>query len=70
MSRLEGVAKRVLTPFILSESGAIEPEDQGTVAAWVQKTALVAVTRPSKRSALEIARRRGDDGCPTLTRVS
>ncbi|MCG5215476.1 hypothetical protein [Streptosporangium sp. KLBMP 9127] len=43
MSRLEVVAQRVLTPFILGEAGTIELEDQGLVAAWVQKTALVAM---------------------------
>ena len=43
MSRLELAAQRVLTPFILGESGTIGPDDQGLVAAWVQKTALVAM---------------------------
>jgi hypothetical protein len=43
MSRLELSAQRVLTPFILGEPGTIAPEDQGVVAAWVQKTALVAM---------------------------
>ncbi len=43
MSRLEVVAQRVLTPFILGEPGAISPEDQDAVAAWVQKTALTAM---------------------------
>jgi hypothetical protein len=43
MSRLEDHAKRVLTPLILGESGVIELEDQGGVAAWAQKTALVAM---------------------------
>jgi hypothetical protein len=43
MSRLENVAKRVLTPFILGRPGTLEAEDLGAVAAWVQKTALVAM---------------------------
>jgi hypothetical protein len=43
MSRLEVVAQRVLTPFILGKPGTIEPEDQGAVAAWLQKTVLVAM---------------------------
>jgi hypothetical protein len=43
MSDLEVVAGRVLTPFILGSSGTIEAADQGAVAAWVQKTALVAM---------------------------
>jgi hypothetical protein len=43
MSDLEGVARRVMTPFILGEPGVIQPEDLGAVAAWVQKTALVAM---------------------------
>lgn len=43
MSRLEMVAQRVLTPFILGEPGGVSPEDQGTIAAWVQKTALAAM---------------------------
>jgi hypothetical protein len=43
MSRLEDVAKRVLTPFILGESGRIARADQGAVAAWLHKTALVAM---------------------------
>jgi hypothetical protein len=43
MSGLESVARRVLTPFILGETGTIEPVDSGAVAAWVQKTALIAM---------------------------
>jgi hypothetical protein len=43
MSRLEVVAQRVLTPFILGEPGMIEAVDQGAVAAWVHKTALTAM---------------------------
>jgi len=43
MSRLELAAQRALTPFILGASGTIGPEDQGVVAAWIQKTVLVAM---------------------------
>jgi hypothetical protein len=43
MNRLEEVAKRVLTPLILGESGSIHPADHGAIAAWAQKTALVAM---------------------------
>ena len=43
MSRLEAVARRVLTPFILGEPGEIVATDVGAVAAWVQKTALTAM---------------------------
>jgi len=43
MSRLEAVAQRVLTPFILGEPGEIRLKDQGPVAAWTQKTALTAM---------------------------
>jgi hypothetical protein len=43
MSRLELAAQRVLSPFILGMSGTIAPEDHGLVAAWVHKTALVAM---------------------------
>lgn len=43
MSDLEAVAKRVLTPLILGESGVIESPDRGAVATWFQKTALVAM---------------------------
>ncbi len=43
MSRLEVVARRVLTPFILRESGEIAAEDTGPTAAWIQKTALTAM---------------------------
>jgi hypothetical protein len=43
MSRLELAAQRGLTPFILGEFGTIGPDDQGLIAAWVQKTALVAM---------------------------
>ncbi|WP_298443129.1 hypothetical protein [Ferrimicrobium sp.] len=43
MSRLEVIANRVLTPLIRGESGSIEPSDQAAIAAWVQKTALVAM---------------------------
>jgi hypothetical protein len=43
MSRLEDVAKRVLTPLILGKRGRIEVRDQAAVAMWAQKTALVAM---------------------------
>jgi len=43
MSRLEMVAERVLSPLILGAPGEMPPEDQGTIAAWVQKSALVAM---------------------------
>lgn len=41
MSRLEAAAARVLPPLILDRPGLINPIDQGIIAAWVQKTALV-----------------------------
>jgi hypothetical protein len=43
MSQLEGIAQRVLRPFVLGEPGMVEPADQGPVAAWAQKTALGAM---------------------------
>ncbi|WP_442542587.1 hypothetical protein ACSBOX_11590 [Arthrobacter sp. KN11-1C] len=43
MEGLEQVAHRVLTPLILGEPGGIHQGDQGAVAAWLQKTALVAM---------------------------
>ena len=43
MSRLEATARRVLTPLILGEAGTITVQDQATIAAWVQKTALTAM---------------------------
>jgi hypothetical protein len=43
MSRLEVVAQRVLTPFILGQPGEIETTDLGAAAAWTQKTALTAM---------------------------
>lgn len=43
MSRLEDTAKRVLRPLILGEPGTVQPADQGTLAAWAEKTALVAM---------------------------
>jgi hypothetical protein len=43
MSQLEDVARRTLTPFILGEPGRLAREDQGAIAAWLQKTALVAM---------------------------
>jgi hypothetical protein len=43
MGNLEQVAKRVLTPLILGESGLIAQEDQPAIATWLQKTALVSM---------------------------
>lgn len=43
MSRLETIAKRVLTPLALGQTGQIELADQGPIAAWIQKTALMAM---------------------------
>jgi hypothetical protein len=43
MSGLEDVAKRVLTPFILGQPGEIAAADARAIAAWAQKTALVAM---------------------------
>jgi len=43
MSQLEDVANRVLTPFILGQTGTLAQADQGAVATWLQKTALVAM---------------------------
>jgi hypothetical protein len=43
MSQLEDVAKRVLTPCILGESSRIERADHHAIAAWLEKTALVAM---------------------------
>lgn len=43
MSRLEAVAQRTLTPFILGRAGRIEPSDLGAVAAWAHKTALTSM---------------------------
>ncbi len=43
MSRLEDIAGRVLTPLILGEPGRVDVTDQAALAAWVQKTTLVAM---------------------------
>ncbi|MFZ0173011.1 MAG: hypothetical protein WAL04_15110 [Acidimicrobiales bacterium] len=43
MSDLESVAKRVLTPFVLGQPAEVDEGDRGAIAAWVQKTALVAM---------------------------
>ena len=43
MSQLEETARRVLTPFILGEPGLLAREHQPAIAAWTQKTALVAM---------------------------
>lgn len=48
MSQLEAVAQRVLRPLILGAPGTIEPADQGAIAAWTQKTALVAMLVSSR----------------------
>jgi len=48
MSRLEGIAQRVLTPLILGQTGRVEAADQGAIAAWTQKTALTAMLVSSK----------------------
>lgn len=60
MEGLEQVAQRVLTSLILGEPGRIHQADQGAVAAWLQKTALVAMfvssaddrEQPGKREAI------------------
>ncbi|GAA3945388.1 hypothetical protein [Actinoplanes auranticolor] len=49
MSRLEIVAKRTLTPFILGNAGHLTAEDAGPVAAWLQKTALTAMLVSSEK---------------------
>lgn len=43
MSDLERDARRCLTPFILGQIGALEPADVGSIAAWVEKTALTSM---------------------------
>ena len=43
MSRLETTARRVLTPFILGNTGIIKGSVLGAIAAWVQKTCLTAM---------------------------
>ncbi|MGV8883833.1 MAG: hypothetical protein ACOH19_16925 [Rhodoglobus sp.] len=43
MGNLEEIAKRVLTPLILGESGRISADDQSAIAMWLQKTALVSM---------------------------
>ena len=48
MSHLEDCAQQVLSPLILGKPGSIEPEDQGQIAMWVQKTALTAMLLSSK----------------------
>lgn len=49
MSKLEAVAQRALTPFILGEPGQIAAEDLGAVAAWAHKTALTAMLVSSEQ---------------------
>ncbi|WP_208740866.1 hypothetical protein [Micromonospora arida] len=48
MSRLEDTARRVLSPIILGEPGAISTQDQPVIAVWAQKTALTAMLLSSK----------------------
>jgi hypothetical protein len=43
MSRLEETAARVLAPFILGTPGRLQSVDQPAIAAWAQKTVLVAM---------------------------
>lgn len=43
MSGLEGTAKRVLRPLILGQPAAVLSSDHAAIAAWAQKTALVAM---------------------------
>jgi hypothetical protein len=43
MSRLEAVAQRILTPFILGIAGELDTSDLGAVAAWAHKTALTSM---------------------------
>jgi hypothetical protein len=43
MSDLEVIAKRVLTPLILGESGEVAVAHTGAIAMWVQKTAMTAM---------------------------
>lgn len=49
MSGLEGVARRVLTPFILGSPGEIPTQDLGAIAAWVHKTVLTAMLVSSEQ---------------------
>lgn len=43
MSRLEVVAKRVLTPVMLGEAAEISAADAGAISMWTQKTAMTAM---------------------------
>lgn len=49
MSRLEVVAQRTLTPFILGTAGTLNPNDHGSVAAWAHKTALISMLVSSEQ---------------------
>jgi hypothetical protein len=49
MSRLELVAKRALTPFILGIPGELGTGDLGQVAVWVHKTALTSLLMSSEQ---------------------
>lgn len=48
MSRLEGVAARVLPPLILDGRGSVELSDGPLIVAWMQKTALVSMMVSSR----------------------
>jgi hypothetical protein len=53
MSALEHLAQLSLGPLILGDSGDISPDQQGALALWAQKTAMVAmlVSSEAERSA-------------------
>ena len=48
MHDLETTAKRVLSPLILGDMSEVGRADQASVAAWAQKTALIAMLVSSK----------------------
>ena len=48
MSKLEVIARRVLTPLIRGESATVTVDDQPAVAMWAQKTALTAMLLSSE----------------------
>lgn len=50
MSRLENIARRTLASLIVGEPGILSLDDQGAVAAWVQKTALTAMLVSSEKN--------------------
>src|SRR5260221_4009241 len=43
MSKLEGIATRVLPPLILGRPGTIQDADRAAIATWTHKTALVSL---------------------------